>query len=212
MKISWHHKCLSEKYSFRQAFRQYSTVYSIRETYNGNGKVLPLYPTESNDTRTIAFSRGRFERKCCLFIFGWHKPAFGIYEVQEIELPKAYFRVVGRTYARSLLIDRQNQRYEGSCVGLSDTLCTIRDNRDFFANKLQFLRLNKEKEIGVVLYVEGLDLINKRQFVIDNRAKKEELIQRYRQRQLKLSIMVFSFLICPLVLGLLKFLAHRKGY
>ena len=140
------------------------------------------------------------------------KPAFGIYEIQEIELPKSYFRVVGRTYARSLLIDRQNQRYEGSCVGLSDTLCTIRDNRDFFANKLQFLRLNKEKEIGVVLYVEGLDLINKRQFVIDNRAKKEELIQRYRQRQLKLSIMVFSFLICPLVLGLLKFLAHRKGY
>ena len=134
------------------------------------------------------------------------KPAFGIYEVQEIELHKSYFRVVGRTYAR------QNQRYEGSCVGLSDTICTIRDNRDFFANKLQFLRLNKEKEIGVVLYVEGLDLINKRQFVIDNRAKKEELIQRYRQRQLKLSIIVFSFLICPLVLGLLKFLAHRKGY
>ena len=49
------------------------------------------------------------------------KPAFGIYEVQEIELHKSYFRVVGRTYARSLLIDRQNQRYEGSCVGLSDT-------------------------------------------------------------------------------------------
>ena len=140
------------------------------------------------------------------------KPAFGIYEVQELELPKSYFRVVGRTYARSLLIDRQNQRYEGSCVGLSDTLCTIRDNRDFFANKLQFLRLNKEKEIGVVLYVEALDLSTKRQFVIDNRAKKEELIQRYRQRQLKLSIIVFSFLICPLVLGLLKFLAHRKGY
>ncbi len=140
------------------------------------------------------------------------KPAFGIYEVQEIELHKSYFRVVGRTYARSLLIDRQNQRYKGSCVGLSDTICTIRDNRDFFANKLQFLRLNKEKEIGVVLYVEGLDLITKREFVIDNRANREELIQRYRQRQLKLSIMVFSFLICPLVLGLLKFLAHRKGY
>ena len=112
--------------------------------------------------------------------------------------------MVRRTYARSLLIDNQNTKYEASCTGLFDTLCTIRDNRDLFTSKLQLLRLNKEKNISVVLYIEGVDFSTKRKFIIDNRDKRESLVESYRKRQRFLSFSVFSFVLFPFLLVILK--------
>ena len=132
------------------------------------------------------------------------KAVFGMYDFEEIQLKDSYVRVVGRTYARSLLIDKQNKKYEASCTGLFDTLCTIRDNRDLFTSKLQLLRLNKEKNIRVVLYIEGVDFSTKRKFIIDNRDKRESLVESYRKRQRFLSFSVFSFVLFPFLLVILK--------
>ena len=132
------------------------------------------------------------------------KAVFGMYDFEEIQLKDSYVRVVGRTYARSLLIDKQNKKYEASCTGLFDTLCTIRDNRDLFTSKLQLLRLNKEKNISVVLYIEGVDFSTKRKFIIDNRDKRESLVESYRKRQRFLSFSVFSFVLFPFLLVILK--------
>ena len=132
------------------------------------------------------------------------KAVFGMYDFEEIQLKDSYVRVVGRTYARSLLIDKQNKKYEASCTGLFDTLCTIRDNRDLFTSKLQLLRLNKEKNISVVLYIEGVDFSTKRKFIIDNRDKRESLVESYRKRQRFLSFSVFSFVLFPFLLVILE--------
>ena len=131
------------------------------------------------------------------------KAVFGMYDFEEIQLKDSYVRVVGRTYDRSLLIDKQNQKYEASCTGLLDTLCTIRDNRDLFASKLQLLRLNKEKNISIVLYVEGVDFSSNRKFIIDNREKRENLVESYRGKQRLFSLVVFSFVLLPFLLVIL---------
>ena len=134
----------------------------------------------------------------------------GRYEFEEVELKNAYVTVVGRTYARSLWIDKANNGYKASCAGLFDTICTIRDNRQLFASKLLLLRLSKEKDISIVLYVEGEDFSNKRQFVIDNRDRRDDLLDWYRSRQNLLSIAVFPLFFVPLVLLILKVSVNRK--
>ena len=79
-----------------------------------------------------------------------------------------------------------------------------------FASKLLLLRLSKDKDISIVLYVEGENFSNKRQFVIDNRDKRDDLLDWYRSRQNLLSIAVFPLFFVPLVLLILKVSVNRK--
>ena len=52
----------------------------------------------------------------------------GRYEFEEVELKNAYVTVVGRTYARSLWIDKANKGYKASCAGLFDTVILPKNN------------------------------------------------------------------------------------
>ena len=105
------------------------------------------------------------------------KQVVGIYTPKEINMENVLGRVVGRVYAKSIMIQSGNNNYEAVCMDDVNFICEQFFQKSIVLDKLKFIQMVDNK--GFLSYLEFFDLVSNQKIIMDNVSAKEDLKLKY---------------------------------